>query len=219
MMFLRILRPALFIIALFAPAMALATAQMPDRIRIDNVDHALNTNPLDSQLAAKEWKPPKDAVISSANWRGYTAAWAIADDQLVLEDATVRMPGTEPGDYVAKSILAEIFPSAPTPVVAKWYSGALIVPDGEVTHYVHMGYGSSYERYQVLRIAEGLVIERLKLSGDEFERYKAEKFEAFTHTQEFRDSLDALRKEADGLDDEQLLDFMKSFFAERYLSL
>src|SRR3546814_16055167 len=61
-----------------------------------------------------------------------------------------------------------------------WYSGALIVPDGKRTKYVHMGYGSSYERYQVLRIAAGRVVAHVKLSAGEFERYKAAKSEAFT---------------------------------------
>lgn len=216
---LRILRAATLAIALLTPAMVHATAQMPDRIRIDGVDHALHTNPLESQLAAMEWTPSEETVISSANWRGYVASWEIADDQLILRDATILVHSGKLRDYVERSILTDIYPSKSTPVVAKWYSGALIVPEGEITHYVHMGYGSSYERYQVLRIAEGQVIERLKLSGEEFEQYKAGKFEAFTRTQEFRESLDDIREEADGLTDEQILDFMKSQFAERYLSL
>lgn len=201
------------------PAVAFATAQIPDRIRIDGVEHSLNTNPLESHLADIGWKPPKDAAVSSANWRGYTASWEIAGEQLVLRDVVIRVAGSKPGEDVQKSILSDLFPSASVPVVASWYSGALIVPEGEMTHYVHMGYGSSYERYQVLRIAAGQVVEHKALSADAFERYKAEKFEAFTRTDEFRKSLEILRKQADGLTDEQRMDFMMSFYAERYLSL
>src|SRR3546814_7335855 len=79
-----------------------------------------------------------------------------------LRDATILVAGEEAGDYTPKSILGDLFPSTEAPVVADWYSGALIVPDGERTKYVHMGYGSSYERYQVLRIAAGRVVEHLK---------------------------------------------------------
>lgn len=216
--------PRLLIIAILAlaamfPAMALATAQIPDRIVIDGQDYALNTNPLTPRLDASGWLPPKEAMVSSANWRGYTASWEIADGRLVLRDATILVAGEEPGDYTPKSILGDVFPSTEAPVVADWYSGALIIPDGERTKYVHMGYGSSYERYQVLRIAAGRVVEHVKLSAEEFERYKADKFEAFTATEEYRKALEELREEADALSDEQLRDFMMSYYAERYLSL
>ncbi|MFC3716581.1 hypothetical protein ACFONC_10485 [Luteimonas soli] len=216
--------PRLLIIAILAlstmfPSMALATAQIPDRILIDGQDYALNTNPLTPRLVASGWLPPKEAMVSSANWRGYTASWEIADGKLVLRDATILVAGEEPGDYTPKSILGDLFPSAAAPVVADWYSGALIVPDGEMTHYVHMGYGSSYERYQVLRIVAGRVVEHVRLSADEFERYKADKFEAFTATEEYRKSLEELREQGDALSDEQLRNFMMSYYAEQYLSL
>ena len=53
--------PRLLIIAMFAltamfPAAALATAQIPDRIRIDGQDYALNTNPLTPLLDASGWR-------------------------------------------------------------------------------------------------------------------------------------------------------------------
>lgn len=215
----RLLTIAVVALAAIFPTMALATAQIPDRILIDGQDYALQTNPLESWLAASEWKPPEEATISSANWRGYTASWEITEGQLVLRDVTIQVVADGSGDYAPQSILGDLFPSTAAPVVADWYSGALIVPDGQMTRYVHMGYGSSYERYQVLRIAGGRVVEHLKLSAEEFEQYKADKFEAFTTTGEYRESLERLREESDELSEEQLRDFMMSYYAERYLSL
>src|SRR3546814_9255789 len=55
------------------------------------------------------------------------------------------------------------------------------------------------------------------LFRSEFERYKADKFEAFTATGEYREALEELREESDALSDEQLRDFMMSYYAERYL--
>src|SRR5690606_22127745 len=106
--------PRLLIIAILAlstmiPSMALATAQIPDRILIDGQDYALNTNPLTPRLVASGWLPPKEAMVSSANWRGYTASWEIADGQLMLRDATILVAGEEPGDYTPKSILDDVF--------------------------------------------------------------------------------------------------------------
>src|SRR3546814_16005637 len=101
----------------------------------------------------------------------------MSEGKVVLRDATFLVAGEEAGDYTPKSILGDLFPSTEAPVVADWYSGALIVPDGERTKYVHMGYGSSYERYPVLRIAAARVVDPLKLSAEEFERYKADKLD------------------------------------------
>lgn len=213
------LKTFLLAISLILPGVACATAQVPDTIRIDGEEHNLNTNPLNAYLEGVRWNRPENIVILSANWRGYIASWEVKDEKLLLIDVTVLLGGTDRGDYVRKSILTELFPSSPTGVPANWYSGALIVPQGEVTNYVHMGYGSSYESYQVLRVDAGRVTEHLKLSSDEFEQYKSRKFEEFSATDEFKEALDRMRKEADGMTDEQIIGFMRSFFTERYLSL
>ena len=216
---LKVLGAAVLAIAMSFPTPASGTEQIPDRIRIDGADHALNTNPLESEIARQGWKLPEGVAVSTANWRGYTASWEIVDDRLVLRDASILVPGDGSDDHASRSIVADLFPSATAPLVARWYSGALIIPQGRITHHVHMGYGSSYERYRVIRVSSGDVIERLELSGEEFQRYKATKFEAFMKTDEFRQQLRELREEADGLTDEQILDFMMSYHAERYLSL
>lgn len=215
----KLLKTVLLAIAFILPGVALATAQFPEIIHIGGNEHALNTNPLAAHLEHTGWTPPADAVISSANWRGYIASWEVKNDQLFLIDVTIRLHGTARGDYVKKSIIEDLFPSVSDGVIANWFSGALIVPQGEITHYVHMGYGSSYESYQVLRIESGQVIEHLTLSDDEFDAYRDKKFKAFTSTDEFKESLDELREGASGMTEEQLLDFMRSFYAERYLSL
>jgi hypothetical protein len=41
--------------------------------------------------------------------------------------------------------LSKIFSGAKKSVKATWYSGTLIVPDGKMLHYVHMGYETVYE--------------------------------------------------------------------------
>lgn len=104
-------------------------------------------------------------------------------------------------------------------IVAVWYSGALIVPYGEMTNYVHMGYGSSYENYIVLRISKGIVIEHLDMVAAEFETYKDRKFQTFMETKEFQEELENLMNGEYKWTEEQALDFMQSFHAEYYLSL
>jgi hypothetical protein len=215
----QMIRKLALAVALFFPGIAFATAQAPDVIRINGEERALNTNPLSAYLKRINWRPPEEAVTSSGNWRGYIASWEVKEHKLFLTDVTIRLHEADPGNYIKKSILTDLFPSASDGVFADWHSGALIIPQGKITRYIHMGYGSSYESYQILRIVSGQVIEHLVLSSDEFDQYKDKKFKEFSLTEEFKESFERLREEADGMTEEQTLDFMRGFFAERYLSL
>lgn len=214
---IRLIRTAVLLCALAIPTLAQATAQQPDVLLIDGKEHALNTNPLQAHLEAKGWQPPKEGLISSANWRDYIAEWAVADGQLLLKDVTILVESKDE-EMARKSILADLFPGK-TKIVADWYTGALIVPDGKMVQYVHMGYGSTYEHYQVLRVSSGRVIEQLSMSAEEFKQYRARKFEAFKRPDEFKKAYAELKRDSQGMTEEQMLGFMASFFAERYLAL
>lgn len=200
-----------------APA-AKATAQVSDLLIVDGKEFALNTNPLESQLQKKQWTPPEEAVITSANWRGYLATWEIKHGKLFLKDVTIAVddPKDEQG-FVSKRITRDLYPGA-TEVLADWYTGALIVPDGKMTRYVHMGYGSSFDHYQVFRVHAGKVVEHLSMSGAEFEAYKETKFAAFRKTDAYAKAYADFRKEAPDLSEAHAEDFIKSYFAETYLS-
>lgn len=197
---------------------AKATAQSPDLLIVEGKEYALNTNPLESQLEKKKWKPTEDALISSANWRGYIATWEIKDDKLFLKEATILVSDPQDEDeYLRKPITEELYPGV-SEVFADWYTGALIVPDGKMTRYVHMGYGSSFDHYQVYRVRAGQVVEHLSMTGAEFEAYREEKFAAFRRTEAYANAYAEFRKEAEGLDEAHAEDFIKSYFAETYLS-
>jgi len=211
-------RWALCLLLSTLPALAGATAQIPDTIEIDGKPLPLNTNPLSAQLQARGWSPPDDAEQSTANWRGYVARWRIDGDALVLVDATIDLPGgMDDGVYKRRkrSIKAELFPGQAR-VVADWYTGMLIIPDGELTRYVHMGYGSSYDHYQLFRVKDGKVLEHLSMDEAAFEAYKSKSFQAFRETPEFRSALKETMSK--GMTKARAIDFLQSFNAEVYLS-
>lgn len=200
-----------------APAVK-ATAQLSDLLIVKGKEFTLNTNPLEAELQKKQWKPPKEALISSANWRGYLATWEIRDDKLFLKDVTITVsdPKEERG-ITRKRITGDLYPGA-AEVFADWYTGALIVPDGEMTRYVHMGYGSSFDHYQVFRVHAGKVVEHLSMTGAEFEAYKERKFAAFRKTDAYAKAYADFRKEAPDLSKAHAENFIRSYFAETYLS-
>jgi len=211
----RLLVSLLFLLALVVPFQADATAQDPDSIRIDGKVLDLDTNPLTAVIVAKAWRPPKEAAIWSSNWRGYIAEWEIRDGRLLLIDATIRVGSGEREQK--KSILIDLF-EVMAPIDARWFSGVLIVPDGEMTRYVHMGYGSTYAHYQVLRIEAGQVVQHLSLKQSEFEAYRDKKFEEFRQTQEYRTAYEEAKKHGSDLSEEMTIRILKSLLAERYLS-
>ncbi|MDP5138604.1 hypothetical protein ORJ04_21895 [Rheinheimera baltica] len=204
---------------LFLSARAEATAQSPDKILINGEEFSLNTNPLESFLQSVNWEPPEEAVIWSSNWRGYLATWEIKNESLVLVNMTIEIDSDPSKDKRERRCIIEtVFPEKKQ-VVADWFNGALIIPDGEMTNYVHMGYGSTYEKYQIINIKSGSVIGHLNMSHSEFLAYRDKKFQAFKQTEMFKAEFINLVDGEYDWSEEQALEFMQSYYAEHYLSL
>ena len=95
---------------------------------------------------------PKFESNCTALWRGYVGSWEIVEDRLYL----VGLSGTIEGG--ADATLATIFPDFPDRVFAHWYSGTIRIPQGKQLEYVHMGYGSTFERDLFLDLERGVVV-------------------------------------------------------------
>ena len=127
------------------------TAQIAERLLYEGSEHAMCTNPLDDYFAMAGARPLFPST-STALWRGYVGRWEIVNDRLYL----VGLQGTlEDGSDVT---LASIFPDFPERAFAHWYTGTVRVPQGRQLEYVHMGYGSTYERDLLLKIDRGVVV-------------------------------------------------------------
>jgi len=87
-------------------------------------------------------RPKHDSVGSTANWRGYVGTWEIRDGRFYLR--AVRGLRELRGDE---------------PVFADWFTGVLRVPRGKQLEYVHMGFGTVYEREIHIRVEAGVVID------------------------------------------------------------
>lgn len=193
-----------------------ATAQVADRILIEGREYALNTNPLESQLRDRRDFLPGNVSRSTANWRGYVAHWAIDGDRLLLRKVEVRLYDRESEKSSSVDLLSRLFPRG-APVAATWYSGALIIPDGRLVDYVHMGYGSTYAHYRVYRIAQGRVVEALSMDAEQFRAWRERKFQAFRQTGQYRKAVADVRREGGGMSAEDIDGFLRGFYAEQYL--
>jgi len=79
-------------------------------------------------------------IFSTACWRQYVGTWEIKDNKFYLVNLEGRFK------------LAE-----KKPIFADWFTGTLRIPQGEILHYIHMGYGTVYEREMHIKIENGIV--------------------------------------------------------------
>ncbi len=127
------------------------TAQIAERLLYQGETVSMCTTPLSSYFAMGGVAPEFESSCT-ALWRGYVGSWEIAESRLYL----VGLSGLFEDE--AQMSLATIFPEFPERVFAHWYSGTIRIPQGKLLEYVHMGYGSTYERDLFLDVERGVVV-------------------------------------------------------------
>ncbi len=154
------------------------TAQVPDVLMLDGQLHKLFTNPLD--------RMPDDRrrgfrSRNTANWRGYVALWEIDGGWLRLKDidGEICELRPDPGAPRAKcgamhhgpcrfraARMEDFSDEDGAPLLADWFSGELMSPQGKMLSYRHMGYASSFERYLLIEVERGQVLGQRMVKGD-----------------------------------------------------
>lgn len=177
---------------------AMATAQQADRIVMAGKDHALLSNPFESyrrQHPDLDLQPPDgtDTLCSlSSNHRGYVATFRIEDGRLLIDD--IVTPAC--GELASKSLRRTVF-GIDEAVHAAWFTGVLVVPDGERVAYAHLGYGSVYQRYRLHRVEKECVVETAAMAADAYAAYRERQFRIHRTTQAYRDALESMLAEGD----------------------
>lgn len=85
---------------------------------------------------------------TTACWRSYIGTWEIKEDRFYL-----------------KEIIGGFSLVGNDPIWAEWFLGVLRIPQGDILNYVHMGFGSLYERELHIRIDDGLVTGRRTITN------------------------------------------------------
>jgi len=196
-----------------------ATAQQPDYLIFKGKKTAIHANPLSKYLQAHPEKKIKNPMQNSSCWRGYIATFEIKDKRLTIESITTREYDVDKITGELKSIETDITGEIFSPKddrFCQWYTATLILPEGKMINYVHMGYASEFEHYTVIWIKAGLLINEKHFTLDEFKSYKRIKFIKFKQTPEYIKALNDSIK--DGLTNEQAESFLFEFYTEQYLS-
>jgi hypothetical protein len=191
-----------------------ATAQYPDRILFDGKEYSLHSNPLESYFEKNPDKRPNGGVMSTALWRGYVATFEVRDSQLFVKDIQIQYWDTtdkKNHDTKWKSVMTEVFPDQKN-LKVDWLTGLLVLPFGEIVNYVHMGYGSTYEKYFLLEIDKGNFIKSKYFDYKDYEKFKDKQFSAYKKTDEYKETKAKLKK--DGSSDKFIDSFLRSFVTQ-----
>jgi hypothetical protein len=127
------------------------TAQIGEKLNYEGREVSMCSEPL-GVFFALGGHSPEFEFTCTALWRGYVGTWEIVNDRLYL----ISLSGTLKDG--SDATLETVFPGYPDRVFAHWYSGTLRIPEGAQLEYIHMGYGSTYERDRFLRIEKGVLV-------------------------------------------------------------
>ena len=202
------------ILTLFSGLKVFATAQFPDKINYNGKEYNLNSNPLEVYFEKNPNKRPKSEVRSSALWRGYVATFEIIDNQLFLKDIEIQYRDTTSkgsNNSNWKSVLNEVFADQKN-IQVDWYTGLLVLPQGKVVNYVHMGYGSTYQHYTILELNKGVLTQEKQFKRKAYEKFKEKQFQVFKQTEDYHKmKSDLLQK---GNSEEFIDSFLRSYVTE-----
>ncbi|OAN61879.1 hypothetical protein A8B79_05515 [Balneola sp. EhC07] len=207
-----ILLLTLFLIGSIGSDFKNRTAQVPDEIIYNGKKFDLNSTPLETFFERYPEKKPKTDIISSANWRGYVAKFEILENEFYVTDIEITVSDKEHDSYPykQKSVFKEVFPEA-SKVKLDWYNGILILPYGKLRNYVHMGFASTYSKYWLLEIKNGVLTEARNYNYKKFAQFKKRQFDKFKKTQGYKDLRESIKKDDPNYDDKFLDDFLKDF--------
>jgi hypothetical protein len=139
-------------------------AQVPDKILLDGKQLNLYSNPLEQFWTNSKKVRPRFFTSPDCS-RGYVAGWKIEANKLFLTDIEAYYDRNfvffrNKTRYTLATLISK---SKNKPVVAKWFSGKLRIPVGNMTMYEHSGYDSRFEKELIITIHEGEVIKVVTL--------------------------------------------------------
>jgi hypothetical protein len=205
------------ILTLFSGLKVFATAQFPDKINYNGKEYNLNSNPLEVYFEKNPNKKPKSEVRSSALWRGYIATFEIIDNQLFLKDIEIQYRDTTSkgsNNSNWKSVLNEVFADQKN-IQVDWYTGLLVIPQGKVVNYVHMGYSSTYQHYTILELNKGVLTQEKQFKSKAYEKFKEKQFQVFKQTEDYNKMKSDLLQKGNS---EEFIDSFLSSYVTQYTS-
>ncbi len=117
------------------------TAQYSEELILNGEKKALHSTPELPNDESKVQLLEKGGFINTACWRGYVGTWEIKNKKLFLNEIS--------GKFKIKGS---------KPLFADWFTGTLIIPNGELLKYIHGGFGGKHAEEELITVVNGRVI-------------------------------------------------------------
>ncbi|MNK80399.1 hypothetical protein D3C87_1001130 [compost metagenome] len=177
-----------FVFFLLFSLKSFATAQSPDYLIVGIDTLRIQSNPLRDYFKDHPLSEKLITNLSSSNWRGYTAYFKFLNKKLVVDNIykeEYKIDENGNANYFQVSIYKDIFGEQDN-FQCDFYSGLLICILGDVVDYVHLGYSSLYEKYNLIEIKKGLNIKSKEMTTEEFKKFRKDSFRYFKGTEEYK---------------------------------
>jgi len=139
------------------------TMQIRDRLSYDGVDYYIVEGPTVREAIPVE-EFPEFRSITTASDRGYVSTWLIADGFLYLTSVNAGWSSHmtyRDGRVVTisedREVLDRLFPERSSPVLADWFTGEVIVGNGE-SFFGRSPYFALYPRYLIFLVYRGKLL-------------------------------------------------------------
>jgi hypothetical protein len=205
-----------FIVLLMQGFCLFATEQMPDILIYNGKEYALTVNPMETYFYRFPEKRPRPSVWSSGLWRGYIATFEIIQNELWLIDIKIYGSESIDGKFTSRYVsIIDDFLEGQEKMKIDWFNGLLVLPQGKIVNYVHMGYGSTYEYYKLIIIENGNYINEFELNHEQYIRYRNLQFEMYKKTEDYEKKFNKLN---DGKTSEEMIDYFLKIYEIEYIT-
>ena len=220
------MRKGILILFLLFSVRSFATGQIPDKIIYEGNTYSLLTNPLEKYFDQFPEKRPAATMSSTALWRGYVATFEIYGKKLCLKDISIEKRVDSTSYEIKKvSVFKAIFGNIDR-FDCSFYTGLLVIPNGEIVNYVHMGYASTYQNYILLEINNGDFVKSKSFDYKQYTDFRERQFAAYKKTAEYKKQFEEMQKmfdenkamlqsETDGEDTAQESGFKNKYLEEK----
>tara|TARA_R110000822_G_scaffold86530_3_gene201613 strand:+ start:440 stop:943 length:504 start_codon:yes stop_codon:yes gene_type:complete len=132
------------------------TSQIKEIMIIDNEKYTMHCTPLEPYLNILP-KELKFNYRTTACWRGYIGTWYLENDQLYLINLKGTKYNTE--SKTLEEVGLDYLFSEQEKVFAKWYTGVLSIPNGDILKNWKDDYLSFHEYVLCLKFEKGILID------------------------------------------------------------
>ncbi|MFD1096105.1 hypothetical protein [Salegentibacter chungangensis] len=178
----------LFFLILTSFKVASSTPQIPDKLIYQGSEYEWNGySPAVDLFKEKKFKPPKEALETTANYGIFLYTYSIIDNCLYLTDVKILISVEKDGvpQLDEKSVFKLYFPDNDK-VLMKNYSGLQVIGYGDQIKRKTKGRIFFYNKdYFVFDINEGILNKTLDLNFKKFQKLKREQFEKLKNSSDF----------------------------------